>query len=383
MKALIFTLATISTSTVFAGWNLDPTSGWRFVGGANYNTGLKTDLNVSGAKAIPYMTAIKYPVGATKNEAEVASKAILNGQRIDLPNGGFIDPNYAGKEQFPDYTWNWQVQFSSYSSGSVSYNYDYAELSSVETGSLVDHASTDRDLPGFTIEIQRNLGQWGRFGLDMGLGFNYFERNNLYHSVAEVYRRVDSFESGSYVSTISSPDLDENWRSQAQNPDGSYGAGRYEGPGAMLPLSTGSQSAFSFSSKINNVSHSTQSLYLDSTADYEEFELTVTAKPYYDVTEWFRVVGTLGVIVSRGQLDFNMIAMSNGRRVYSDSEQFRQWDCYGIGGLGGMFHHRKMCFGFDVLARFFDCDIDIDGRNVSGAVERCPWMFSVYAGFEF
>ena len=35
-----------------------------------------------------------------------------------------------------------------------------------------------------------------------------------------------------------------------QNPDGSYGPGTYDGPGAMLPLLIGMQSAFSFSSKI-------------------------------------------------------------------------------------------------------------------------------------
>lgn len=383
MKTLAFTLATFVASTVFAGWNLDPASGWRIVGGANYNAGLKTDLNVNGAGAIPYMTTIERPAGATKSEAETASKAILNGQRVDLPNGGYIDPNYAGKDNYPDYTWNWHVQFSEYSSGAISYSYDYVELSSAGTGSLNDHASTERDLPGFTIELQRNLGQWGDFGLDVGLGFNYFARNNIFHSKGEVYRRIDSIESGRYVSTISSPDLDETWLSQAQNPDGSYGAGTYDGPGAMLPLSSSDQNTISFSSKISNISQSTQSLYLDSSADYEEFELTIMAKPYYDVTEWFRVVSTLGVAVSRGRLDFDILAMSNGRRIYTDSERFHQWDCYGIGGLGGMLHHGQTCIGVDLYARFFDCDINIDGRNVSGSVERCPWMFSAYVGFAF
>jgi len=383
MKTLIFTLAAFAASTGFGGWNLGRGSGWRVVGGANYNAGLKTDLNVSGVRALPYMSAFNPPAGATRSEAEAASKAILNGQRVDLPNGGYIDPDYTGKDFFPDYTWNWHVPAGGYSSGTMSYNYDYVESSSVSTGSLIDHSSTDRDLPGFTVEIQRNLGQWGNFGLDMGFGFNYFKRNDVYKSSGEVYCRTDSIESGSYVSTVSSSDLDDDWRSQAQNPDGSYGVGTFDGPGAMLPLSNGGQNAFSFSSKINNISRSTHSMYLDSSADYEEIELTITAKPYYDITEWFRVVGTLGAAVSRGQLDFDMMAMSDGQRIYSDSKRFSQWDCYGIGGLGGMFHHWHMCLGFDFLARFFDRDIDIDGRNVSGSVERCPWMFRIYAGFEF
>ena len=95
------------------------------------------------------------------------------------------------------------------------------------------------------------------------------------------------------------------------------------------------------------------------------------------------MVGTLGVAVSRGELDFDMMAASDGRRIYSDSERFSPWDCYGIGGLGGLFHYWHMCLGFDFLARFLDRDIDINGRSVTGSVERCPWMFRVYAGLEF
>ena len=95
------------------------------------------------------------------------------------------------------------------------------------------------------------------------------------------------------------------------------------------------------------------------------------------------MVGTLGVAVSRGELDFDMTAAFDGRRIYSDSERFSQWDCYCIGGLGGLFHYWHMCLGFDFLARFLDRDIDINGRSVTGSVERCPWMFRVYAGLEF
>ena len=48
-----------------------------------------------------------------------------------------------------------------------------------------------------------------------------------------------------------------------------------------------------------------------------------------------------------------------------------------------MFHYASMCVGFDFLARFGDRETDVDGRSVSGSGERSPWMFRVYAGFEF
>lgn len=380
MKKLMFALGIAAASSALAGWNLNLSSGWRVVGGAGCSSGLRTDLNVSGARALPGLPAFVRPAGATKSEAEAASRAGLNGQRVDLPNGGFIDPDYAGRGAFPDMTWNWRAPAGSYAGGQMNFAYDYVEASSVGSGGLVESAGTDRDLPGFSVEIQRNLGQWGRFGLDMGFGFACFRRKGVYRSSGEVYRRTDTVERGSYTSSVT---MDSDWADMAQNPDGSYGAGTYDGPGPLLPLPGGGGSSFSFGSTVNGVSSTTHSMRLDSSADYEEVELTLAAKPYCDVTDWFRVVGTFGVAVSRGQLDFDMVALSGGSRIYADAERFSQWDCYGLGGLGGMLHCWNMCLGFDFLARFLDRDIAVDGRSVSGTVERSPWTFRVYAGFEF
>lgn len=377
MKTLTLTIAAFATATAFADWNLSLTSGWRVIGGANYNSGLKTDLKVSGARALPHMPSVPSSGGRSRSQAETAAKRVLNGQAVSFDNGAFIDPDYSGKDAMPDYTWNWHALAGSYQNGSMSFGTDYTEVSSSDVGNLVNSSHDDRDIPGFTVEIQRNLGQWGAFGLDMGLGFNYFRRNDAFKSSGEVYRRTDTVERGTYVAGVG---MEQDMADWAMNPDGSYGAGTFEGPGALMSIGSG---AFSFSDKMRNVSRTAHSMYLDSSADYEEIELTIAAKPYYDITEWFRVVGTLGVAVSRGELDLDMMAASDGRRIYSDSERFSQWDCYGIGGLGGMFHSWHMCLGFDFLARFFDRDIDVNGRSVAGSVERCPWMFRVYAGFEF
>jgi len=377
MKQIVFALALIGTLAANAEWNLSLVSGWRVVGGANYNSGLKTDLTVSGARALPYLPSVPSAGGMSRSQAEATAKRVLDGQSVSFGNGGFINPDYAGKDMLPDSTWNWRAPADAFRDGSMSFETDYVEVSSVGADNLVQSGSDKRDMPGFTVEIQRNVGQWGNFGLDMGFGFNYFRRNDAFKSSGEVYRRTDTVESGTYVTSV---EMDQDMADWAKNADGSYGVGTFDGPGALMSVGSG---AFSFSDRMRNVSRTTHSLYLESSADYEEIELTVAAKPYYDITEWFRVVGTLGVVVSRGQLDFDMLATSDGQRVVSESEGFSQWDCYGIGGLGGMFHYWHMCLGFDFLARFFDRDIDIDGRSVSGTVERCPWMFRVYAGFEF
>ena len=236
MKVVTFSVVFFAASTVFAGWNLNLGSGWRVVGGANCNSGLKTDLSINGARAMSSMPTFTRPVGASKAEAEAAASVIGAGGRVDLPNGGFVDPDYAGSAVMPEYTWNWYAPAGSYSLGKMNFEYDYVETTSVGEGNLVDSSKSDCDVPGFTIEVQRNLGQWGKFGLDVGFGFNYFTRNNVFKSSGEVYRRTDTTENGTYTSSV---EMDQTMADWAKNPDGSYGSGTYDGPGAMLPLLIG------------------------------------------------------------------------------------------------------------------------------------------------
>ena len=80
MKSLSFVVATFAVSSLFAGWNLSPFSGWRVIGGVNYNSNLKTELNVSGGRALPYMVSPVRPDGVSKAEAEMVLQAIGSGQ---------------------------------------------------------------------------------------------------------------------------------------------------------------------------------------------------------------------------------------------------------------------------------------------------------------
>ena len=379
MKALAFVVASLTASAASAGWNLNLASGWRVTGGASCSSGLKTDLRVNGARALSAMPAFARPSGMSRSDAEAVVRAFDTGGRVELPDGAFVDPHYAGEAVLPDYTWNWYVPAGAYSGGTMNFSADWVESTSVWSGDLDGRAGADGEMPGFNVELQRNLGQWGRFGLDMGFGFSYSRRNNAFRASSAV-RRTDTVERGSASASVT---VDPAWAGMAQNADGSYGVGTYDGPGPLLPISAAGASAFTFGSRVDGVTSATHSLFLDSSADYEEIELTLTAKPYYDVTDWFRVVGTLGAAVNRGELDFDLSAASGGRCVYAESERFSQWDCFGVGGLGGMFHGWNVCLGFDFLARFFGRDLEVDGRSVSGSVRRSPWTFRVYAGFEF
>ena len=241
------------------------------VGGANCNSGLKTELSVSVARAISSMPVFACPARASKAEAEAVASALGSGGRADLPNGGFVDPDYAGSAMMPDYTWNWYAPAGSYSSGKMNFDNDYVETTSIGEGNFVDSSESDCDVPGFTIEIQRNFGRRENFDLDVGFGFNYSKKKDVSKSSGEVYSRTDTIKNGTYTSSV---DMDQTPADWTQNPDGSHGPGTYDGPGAMLPLLIGMQSTFSFGSKIKSISTITHSMSLNSAAGYEEFELT-------------------------------------------------------------------------------------------------------------
>ena len=163
----------------------------------------------------------------------------------------------------------------------------------------------------------------------------------------------------------------------AQNPDGSYGAGTYDGPGPVLDLGGGD---LTVSHRWANISSSSRSssYYLHAEGDYEDIEMTFAVKPFWDVTDWLRLRGTLGVAVSRTHFTFDVDGQG-----YSSRQRFDDWAVYGVGGLGGMLRWENFCLGVDFIARFLDDDIEIRGRDVRGSVERAPWMLTVYAGYEF
>ena len=133
----------------------------------------------------------------------------------------------------------------------------------------------------------------------------------------------------------------------------------------------------------DSVSSKSASLRVNADGDYDEEELAFLVRPWFDVTEWFRVVGTVGVGVSRAAFDFSIDGYCNGRRTYSDSQKFDGWDVYGIAGAGGMFHYDGYCLGFDFFAKFFDDELDVNGRSVQGDISREDWTIRAYVGYEF
>lgn len=359
------------------GFNTSWDTGWRVsVGGAmNGNMRTKAGLRADGAwrRAIPARAAV--PSGASRAEAQAAGDAYDNigSGRVAFPGGGFIDPESSRTEPG---TWNWYLPPGALDGGSrMTIVNSYSEGDGHESFRRVS-SSDDDYAAGFNVSLERELWRKGDFGVDLGFGFSYFINRGFFKAAGTAYTGSQSGESGDYVTDIAfSPAVvGDPW---SQNADGSYGAGTYDGPGPVLNLGAGDVAvSHRWANTSSSASSLSRSLYVE--GDYEEIEMTFAAKPFWDVADWFRVRGTLGVAVSRAHFKFDVDG--NG---YSSRQRFDDWSAYGVAGIGGMFRWKGLCLGVDVLARFLDDDVEIRGRDVRGTVDRAPWMLTVSLGYEF
>ena len=165
-------------------------------------------------------------------------------------------------------------------------------------------------------------------------------------------------------------------------PSGSYGRGGIDtefNGGPVFDLDT-----------ISTVAHPGGSLtggrdcfgLLRARGDYRQLDLVLSLRPYYDVTEWLRVYGTIGAVLSRDEFELN-VTMSDNDLVYRRNSDFSHWNLYGIGGLGAMLRYKDFTLAGDFLARFGDDDLTVDDRFVHGTVEHGRWMFKLTVGYEF
>ena len=367
------------------GFNTSWGDGWRVSAGGALNAGLraKGGLRSDGAwtRAVSGGRAGARPSqGMTRAEAQAQGDAYDNvgSEKVVFPNGGFIDPEDTGDH--PGETWNWNIPAGALDgNGVMSISTPYSEGTSSE--SFRNVSGRDGDCAaGVSVGLDREIGRWGLFGLDLGLGLSYFRNDNFFKMGGTAYSRSASGASGAYVTDVSfnSDVVGDPW---AQHADGSYGAGTKEGPGPTINFNGGDVTVTHRWEDGGSTSDSS-SFALRARGDYEEVVLLLAAKPWFDVTDWFRVQGTLGAAVSRAHVKMDVWGHGAGAS-YADRQRFDDWSVCGVAGLGGMFRWKDACLGVDVLARFLDDDMELRGRNVRGSLDRGDLTVCVYLGYEF
>ena len=349
------------------GFNTELGHGWRLTVGPQFNFNAKGRLGVK-SDAIPLPAS---SFSSTRMEAQAAGDAIgVGARRMEFPNGAYFDPNDAAGV-FGE-TWNWYVPAGQLNNGSMSFVNTYTEQSTVYTAT----GGCDKDdtsSVGANFGLDRTIWKWGDFGVDVGFNFSFFIKDNWFRGQAGGYTRTDTYESGSYITDVNLGNagvLSDPW---ARNPDGSYGAGTFDGPGPVISMS---DISISHRWAVDETRTETmQTGPFSIRGDLQMYEFQLALKPYYELTDWFMLRGTAGVGLDYRNLNVKVSGV--GR----DSEH--DWDCYMICGLGGMLHWKGICLGADFLRKVFDDDMDVNTRYLNGSISNAEWMLRVYVGYEF
>ena len=373
MKKQFFVLLSVGLSLAALaesedGFNTSWSDGWRLTVGPQFNFNSKGRLGVK-REAIPVPASSSS--GMRTGASAVGNSIVIDtGSRTTFPNGAFIDPNDAAG--VAGETWNWYVPAGQLNDGRMTLSDPYAEQSSVYTvvgGLDRDEANT----VGANFGLDRTIWKCGDFGVDAGFNFAFFLKDNWFKGQTGGCVRMDTYTEGSYNTDVNLGNADVLADPWTQNPDGSYGAGSYDGPGPVISLDDVSVS-YSRGQERTQTSTSFRGLF-SIRGDLQMYEFQFALKPYYEITEWFMLRGTVGLGVDYRNIDVGIAGL--GRDLERD------WDCYMICGLGGMFHWNDVCLGADFLRKVWDDEMDVNTQYVNGTIANASWMLRIYVGYEF
>ena len=367
MKKILLAFALTAGAVAHGEFVTDWGGGWRFTAGPQFNFNASGRLGVKGG-AIPLPAS---SFSSTRGAARAAGDSIAVGTgRTTFGNGAFVDPNDAAG--IAGETWNWHIPAGQLDNGSMSFANAYSEHSTVyETV-----GGSDKDYNwsvGTSFGIDRAIWTYGDFGVEIGFNFAFFLKDDWFKGSSGGYVRRDTYTDGSYLTDVSMGNAEVMNDPWTKNPDGSYGAGTYDGPGPVISLD---EIAVSHRWGTEN-SRSTTSFSgpFSIRGDLQMYEFQLALKPYYELTEWFMIRGTFGVGLDYRNFDVKVSGFGG--------ETVDDWDCYMVYGLGGMFHWKDICLGVDFLGKAFDDELDVDTKFVNGSIGNARWGFRAYVGYEF
>ncbi|MBQ0033637.1 MAG: hypothetical protein KBT68_12695 [bacterium] len=343
---------------------------WHIGVGAAFNCGVSANLSTRNMPIPRTMAPVVW--GRSRDDARRAAEA------REYDGGGFIRPDSDDDGRF---TTNWKLPEDTYlGNGRFLLHDSYSEYIPGEVVQTGGHSDEDAMQFGISVEASRELwihdeNDAHRWGVDFAAAFSYFFQRDIYDASGRM-SRTDTVRSGDYRTTVDDPDAtffyDMGWVSPA---GGMYGYGAYDtlAGGPSLELVGIGPTVESFSDAVY-----TSARNFSANGDYRELEMLFMFRPWYEITDWWRVFAQVGLGVSWGCFD---TSFHSGE--LSHDEDFSQWDCYGVAGLGTAFRYDDWTLGADFLWRFLRDDFDVDGRYVNGSIERSNWGFRVMLGYEF
>lgn len=356
--------------------------GWRVSAGANFGFGLKTNLKLSPTEALRRVPAIPYsPRSSEQSAAGTAILPVPGGSRVDLGDGAFVDPSCEGND--PDLTWNWRLPDSAHrvvgGDDCFELSREWGGYENLSESSRTLGSKNDDETYGASVDFSRVIwaGEDRSWGVDFVLGLQYLRADNCYRASGRVFSRDYDVVAGSEIVRIFT---DTPMRGWSADPEGFWGAGT-----AALPVGGApSLDLADIETDSSSVSrHVSQSMRFSARGDYEELEIALMLRPWYNIFDWWSVHGNLGVGISRSEFEYSMCAALNGSTIYSSRNTFDEWACYGLAGLGTSFSWRRFDLGCDFFCRFCQDEMEIRDQNISGSIDKPNLHVRVYLGCSF
>lgn len=342
MKKIIVAAVIGAVSAAFAEGEAT-FGGWRLSVGGNMAFGAKARMSYA-------RNAFGVVPGGAFNPANPGTA------RYEFDNGAYIDMSDQGGAK-PGDTRNWQIPASMTRpvEGGRAFDFSNTQLGG---GSVSDDGMT----LGASLELSRTLyAAENGFGLDVAFGVSWMMCNDILNGSAQAgYDRTTS----SFTPT------EPGYPPSA---DGSRYGGNF-GTGDMY-------FAAPYDWEGPTPSSGTYSTHVS--ADYDEFELSLMLKPWYELTDWWRIYGNIGMGFGCGRFDFSMNAVLDGKTIYNLNEDECEWDFYGIAGGGTVFRLGSFDLSFDILYRFCQDDINVGNQYVNCTIEKPDLVFRLAIGYEF
>jgi len=362
---------------------------WRLAVGGAFNGAARGSMHARNLQSLG-SSAFRPYTTSTRDAAYAKAKS------GEYDGGGYVrKDDQTGVDGWP-MTENWRLPADALQSDGNFHMYNAYHEESLVAGSgsraaVGDKFNEDASF-GISAELSREI--WShdaafenRWGVDFAAAFSYFFQRDFYSSHGSVSRNDKILtRDGKYETTVDPGDalydyLEETNPTYRKYPSGGmYGFGNDVSTGFAPALNVNgiSEPVDLGGTESYRASRSGVGAY-SAEGDYRELEMLFTFRPWYEITDWWRVYGHIGVGVSWGRFESSFWSSSG---VGLD-ESFDQWDCYGVAGLGTMFRYGMFDLSLDFLGRFLRDDMEIDGRYVNGEIRRSNWGFRVMVGVEF
>ena len=447
LPLLLLPLAAMAAEPAAPAVELEPVDrdpAWRLSIGFRAAPGIKTSAAVDARAAATAAGAVLRPSGGsssgkaevlgTTTEGTTAAEAQKEAgwsegkTRWDFDNG-FIDMNDgagADGEGIEGETQNWHFDSAEdFVDGAIQARTPFSRTTTTRTrrsaGTSVREewgedlrVSSDETACGFELRLDRTVWENADFGLDVGVGYAWYDdvdafsvRGRAYDATAASVSADETVttteESGTVVTSLAQPEFEEP--ADYTNSDGSMG-GAVEDPFVVsdgttepIPILTVSKDRFSSSvektesrttTKTTGGGGRSSSRTTRRTVDVRSEgtlslqELRLGARPFWKAAPWLAVRADLGILATYSEIETTTRLSVDGAPAAAIRKDDDDWTLGGYAGASlDLAATDSLTLSLGAEARFPHKSIRFDDGVVSGKADLAEWSAFAALGWRF